>query len=444
MAEIVPFRALYYSPVKVEDLRKVVTQPYDKISPSMQTAYYEASPYNFVRLILRKKGDPDPGENIYRESARELQSWIGESILVSDSRPAIYPYAQEYAIPGQPSSHKRRWGFVALLRLEDYSAGVVHRHEETLSGPKVDRLELLKATRSSFGQIFFLYSDPQGAVEAALREISSAKPWQQVTDEYATTHSMWRASEPGLVQQVAELMRPKKLVIADGHHRYETALAYSRQRSAEAPDDQRSQYVMATFVPLESEGLTILPTHRVVHSLETFDWNQFRGGIKQFFDLEEMNLAGAAAQDAASIRKALEDAGQEQPAIVAYGGKGRALLLRLRRDADLDHTLAGVPETLRRLDLVLLHELVLEKVMSIDRQAVREQKHLRYIRNLEEAMNDVSEGRAQVAFLMNPTPIRAVCDNAFAGLVLPQKSTDFYPKLLSGLTVYWMDHPAGL
>jgi uncharacterized protein (DUF1015 family) len=443
MAEIRPFRALHYNTKVAPQLRKVVTQPYDKISPAMQAAYYESSPFNFVRIILRKN-EPGSSESVYRQAARELQGWIEQRVLVSESEPAVYPYTQEYAVPGQPANRKWRWGFVALCRLEDYSARVVHRHEETLSGPKADRLELLKATRSGLGQIFFLYSDPQGAVESVLREVSSAKPWQQDTDEYATTHSMWRASDPRIVDQVVELMKPKKLVIADGHHRYETALAYSRQRQAEAPEDTHANYVMATFVPLESEGLTILPTHRLVRGLEAFNWEKFRAGVGQFFELEDVALAGSAKQEADSLRQALERAGSGQPAVAAYGGPGRCVLLRLRPDVDLGQVLTAVPETLRRLDLVLLHELVLEKVMSIDRQAVREQKHLRYIRNLEEAMGEVNAGRAQVAFLMNPTPIQAVCENSFAGLVLPQKSTDFYPKLLSGLAVYWMDNPAGL
>jgi uncharacterized protein (DUF1015 family) len=443
MAEMYPFRALHYNPAVVPDLQKVVTQPYDKISKPMQAGYYESSPFNFVRLILRKD-ESGGNESPYPQAARELHNWIDQRVLISGSEPAIYPYTQEYTVPGEPSSRKRRWGFVALLRLEDYSAGIVHRHEETLSGPKVDRLELLKATRSDLGQIFLLYSDSQGAVEALLHEHTQAKPWQQVTDEHSTIHTMWRVSDPQIVAQVSESMRPKKLVIADGHHRYETALAYSRLRRAEAPEDDRASYVMATFVPLESDGLTILPTHRLVHSLNAFSWDGFCSGVKRFFALEELNLSGSGQQDAHLIRQSLERAGREQPTIAAYGGPKRAVLLRLRQDIDLSRTLAEIPETLRRLDLVLLHELVLEKVMSIDRQAVREQKHLRYLRDLDGALNEVAEGRAQVAFLMNPTPIQAVCDNAFAGLVLPQKSTDFYPKLLSGLTVYWMDNPAGL
>ena len=182
MAEIYPFRALHYNSAEV-DLQKVVTQPYDKISPEMRARYYAASPYNFVRMILRQ---PTEGSNqtVYTEAAAELQDWIGERVLVSEGAPAIYPYVQEFAVPGETSRRKQRRGFVALLRLEEYSAGVVHRHEETLSGPKADRMELLKATRCNFGQIFMLYSDPKGEIEGMLRKETDAKPWQQVTDEY--------------------------------------------------------------------------------------------------------------------------------------------------------------------------------------------------------------------------------------------------------------------
>ncbi|HVB29763.1 MAG TPA: DUF1015 domain-containing protein [Terriglobia bacterium] len=443
MAEIYPFRALHYNSAEVPDLQKVVTQPYDKISPEMRDRYYAASPYNFVRMILRQ---PTPGssESVYQEAAGELQNWIAQGTLISGTEPALYPYVQEYAVPGEPSHQKQRRGFVALLRLEDYSAGVVHRHEETLSGPKADRMELLKATRCNFGQIFMLYSDPQGEVEGLLRQHTKAKPWQQVTGENSSTHSMWQVSDPETVTQVAEAMKSRKLVIADGHHRYETSLAYSRERHQGAPEDDRANYIMATFVPLESEGLLILPTHRVVHSLAGFNWEQFVAQATPFFEVEKLACSGTAGQDDPMIRQSLERSGRARPTIAAYAGREGAALLSLRQDADLGGALAEFPESLRRLDVVVLHGLVLEKVMSIDRQAVREQKHLRYVRELDQAIEEVNSGRAQAAFLMNPTPIQAVCDNAYAGLPLPQKSTDFYPKLLSGLTIYWMDNPAGL
>ncbi|MEJ2010474.1 MAG: DUF1015 domain-containing protein [Acidobacteriota bacterium] len=443
MAEIYPFRALHYNSAVIPDLQKVITQPYDKISAEMQARYYAASPYNFVRLILRR-ATPGSSETIYREAAEELQSWIRNRALISEGQPAIYPYVQEYAVPGDPSTRKERRGFVALLRLEDYSAGVVHRHEETLSGPKADRMELLKATRCNFGQIFMLYSDPQGTVEGLLRQYTKMKPWQQITDEYSSTHSMWRVSDPQMLERVIGTMRSKKLVIADGHHRYETSLAYSRQRQQEAAVDDRANYIMATFVPVESDGLLILPTHRVVHSLPGFSWEQLCSTARPFFEIENLACSGSAVQDAPVIRQALAKSGRERPAIAAYGGPERAALLRLRADADLAGALPEFAETLRRLDVTILHGIVLERVMSIDRQAVRDQKHLRYVRELDQALEDVNSKKAQVAFLINPTPIQDLCNNAYAGLALPQKSTDFYPKLLSGLTVYWMDNPAGL
>jgi uncharacterized protein (DUF1015 family) len=442
MAEIYPFRALHYNQTAV-DLQKVVTQPYDKISPEMRARYYAASPWNFVRLILRQ---PTPGssQSVYAEAAAELQNWIEERVLVSEGEPAIYPYVQEFAVPGQPSVRKQRRGFVALLRLEDYSARVVHRHEETLSGPKADRMELLKATRCNFGQIFMLYSDPAGEIEELLRKETVAKPWQQVRDDYQSTHSMWRVSDPQTLERVIDAMRSRKLVIADGHHRYETSLAYARARHEEAPEDDRANYIMATFVPLESDGLLILPTHRVVHSLKGFGWEKLCAEAAPFFEVEKLDCSGKAAQDAQTIRQALERSGRDRPTIAAYAGAEQAALLSLRKDANLAGALGEFPESLRQLDVVLLHGLVLEKVMRIDRQAVREQKHLRYVRELDDAVEEVNQGQAQVAFLLNPTPIQAVCDNAFAGQPMPQKSTDFYPKLLSGLTVYWMDNPAGL
>jgi uncharacterized protein (DUF1015 family) len=442
MAEIYPFRALHYNSTAI-DLQKVVTQPYDKISPEMRARYYASSPQNFVRLILRQP-NPESGQSVYSEAAAELQKWIEERVLVSEGAPAIYPYVQEYTLPGEPENRKQRRGFVALLRLEDYSAGVVHRHEETLSGPKADRMELLKATRCNFGQIFMLYSDPKGEIEGLLRKETEAKPWQQVTDENSSVHSMWRVTDPQILGPVIDAMKARKLVIADGHHRYETSLAYARARREKAPEDDRANYIMATFVPLESDGLLVLPTHRVVHSLPGFDWEKLCSQAAPFFEVRKLDATGHAAEDARKVRQALEQAGRERPTIAAYAGPDRAALLSLRQEADLAAALGEFPETLRSLDVVLLHGLVLEKVMQIGRQAVREQKHLRYVRELEQAIEEVNAGQAQGAFLMNPTPIQAVCDNAFAGQPLPQKSTDFYPKLLSGLTVYWMDNPAGL
>ena len=274
MAEILPFRALRYNPAKAGELGRVVTQPYDKISSEMQARYYDLSPYNLVRIIRgRQSAGDSPQDNVYTRAARSLREWIEAGVLVSDSEPAIYPYHQEYIVPGTTQT-RRRCGFIALCRLEDYAARVVHRHEETLSGPKADRLELLKATRAHFGQIFVLYSDPAREIEPALETGAAGSAFEIVTDEYATRHLLGRCANPATIERVTEALRARKLVIADGHHRYETALAYRDLCRAEGGRDERAEYVMMTFIRKESEGLTILPTHRVIHSLPGFDCRQ--------------------------------------------------------------------------------------------------------------------------------------------------------------------------
>jgi uncharacterized protein (DUF1015 family) len=445
MADIYPFRALHYNPAMVGNLERVVTQPYDKITAEMQERYYEQSPYNLVRIIRgRHYPDDSARDNVYIRAARDFHDWVGRQVLNSESAPALYPYHQEYVVPGQPGTRKDRRGFFALCRLEDYSQGVVHRHEETLSGPKADRLELLKATRAHFGQIFVLYSDPAGAVESLLAPHTQPKPWEQVKDEYDTVHSVWQVAAPETIEQIVSIMRDKKLVIADGHHRYETALAYRDYCRAQGEPDPRAEFVMMTFVRQETDGLTILPTHRLVHRLPRFDWTEFLAAAQAVFSCNEVTMEGPVGQWRGRFLGDLGRAGLDKTAFGAYAGPEKLALLRLRPDFELDRALPDLPPTLRRLDVVILHRLVLETILGIDRQAVREEKNLAYYREFEAAAEQVEKNRAQLCLCLNPTPIAAVCDNALAGHVLPQKSTDFYPKLLSGLTAYWLDNPAGL
>jgi uncharacterized protein (DUF1015 family) len=431
MAEILPFRALHYESAAVGGLGKVVTQPYDKITPEMQARYYQASPYNLARIIRRR---PEPGEtDPYAAAASEFRNWISQGVLVRDTGPALYPYDQEYAVPGAPQLRKRRRGFIALCRLEEYTAGVVHRHEETLSGPKVDRLALLQATRAHFGQIFLLYSDPEGELENEIADwTGQSAPWESVDDEYGTRHEVWRLASGPLLSRIPEVLRSRKLVIADGHHRYETALAYKRS----LPESGRTvaaDYVMATFVRMESDGLLILPTHRVIHGLLGFDWTVFLAEATRYFEAKE--LSGQASRDLAAWQSELSRSGRGAPAFLAYAGRGRAALLETRESTE-EMEMAGTPPGLARLDVFILHRLVIEQVLGVSREAVREEKNIHYEREAEAAVRAVDEGRADVCFLINPTPIEAVRDNAFAGQPMPQKSTDFYPKLLSGLTIY--------
>ena len=442
MAEIHPFRALYYNPSRIQELWKVVTQPYDKISPEMQSRYYRSSPFNLARVIRGQIYAEDGiQDNVYLRAARCFREWIEDRILVADSEPAIYPYDQEYEVPGRRGSKKVRRGFIAICRLEDYSARIVHPHEETLSAPKTDRLELLKATHAHFGQIFALYSDPTGLVESHLAQSVPDQLWEQVTDEYQTLHSVRRIAGPQEISQIVSAMTDKKLVIADGHHRYETALGYRDYCRARGISDQRADYVMMTFVRMESDGLTILPTHRLVHSLPGFDWIKFLAQAHYIFDEKEFPAQPEDQNWTSRFLENLAEAGREAPAFGAYAGRGRLALLRLRSDFDVDTALNDLPPTLRRLDVVLLHRLILQQLLGINRQAVLEERNLTYHREFPAAAGAVANGEAQLCLLLNPTPVEAVRDNALAGLTLPQKSTDFYPKLLSGLTIYRLENP---
>jgi len=433
MAHIEPFRALRYDPSRVS-IPQVVTQPYDKITPEMQEGYYAASPYNLVRVILGKQHAGDhAGENRYSRASNFFQSWRNDGIFLRDVEPSLYLYGQRFKVPGGKSELERR-GVIALGRIEDYSAGVVFRHEQTLAKPKADRLDLLRATRAHFGQLFMLYSDPAGEIDAALQP--GRAPDLDTQDEYGVSHQVWKIADPGLVSRLREKMRDKKLVIADGHHRYETALNYrNEQRAAKAAAGSVAPHelVMMTLVNMDSPGLVILPTHRVVHGLESFSAAAFREKASAYFSVEEVD----ASVDAARATVILREAGRIGTAMLAVAADRVFLLDRPRPVSPNFYD--GLSLRQQSLDVVQLHRCLLEGVLGISEEAIREQKNVRYIRDIGESMTQVRNGTANVAFLMNPVRMAQVRDIAFAGEVLPQKSTDFYPKLLTGLTIYSLE-----
>ena len=440
MAIIYPFRAWRYNPSAVR-LEDVVTQPYDKISPAMQEAYYQRSPYNLIRIILGlpELFDAERGENVYTRAARDFTAWRDRSILVQEKDPCVFAYSQQFRVPGSEEVKERR-GFIALGKLHEYADQVVFRHEQTLSKPKSDRLNLLKATRAHFGQIFMLYSDPAGSVEKILYE--SAGPTDaEVRDEYGVLHRVWRVSDPAVIRLLTSTMADKKLIIADGHHRYETALNYSKEhapatsaktehRAAELPRPPYPEAaVMMTFVNMDSEGLVILPTHRVVHGLARFDSSAFAKSAEQFFTVEKLPESSAASY----IDALKQGTGTAFIAVTRSG----VFLLRSRPEAA--KALAGLPENQRQLDLSHLHTIILDMLLGLNAEKVREQSNIRYVRDAAEAVEQVHRGEADVTFLTNPVTMEQLREVAFAGSVMPQKSTDFYPKLLSGLTIYALE-----
>jgi len=451
MAQIYPFRAYRYNPA-VAPFDRVLTQPYDKITLAAQEKYYAAHPHN---LITVEKGRSLPGDNeqtnVYTRAAAALKDWIAHNAVVQDPVPAFYAYGQEYIVPGTTVRHTRR-GFIGLGKLEDYSAGIIFRHEHTLSGPKADRLELLRHTHTQTGQLFLLYSDPQLRVDTILGEVSSSQPHvTELTDEYGVIHRLWLITEPHPLAAIKQAMADQKLVIADGHHRYETSLNFRnecRKRAGKVIPDAPYESAMMTFINTRAEGLTILPTHRVVARLQDFSWRAVRRYLEPWFTMEVFRFTSEVQRKEAEGKflARLAEA-KAQRAIGAYPASPAAsrafYLLTLRPGADLAQVLPGLSQLQRQLDVVLLHQGILEPALGITPHALVSESNLTYEREVSTALATVDSGAAQATFLLNPVDVDLVVRVATAGEVMPQKSTDFYPKLLSGMTMYRVEEQSG-
>lgn len=408
MARIYPFQPYRYSP-KAGAIENLVTQPYDKISPAMQARYLSLSPYNLVRLILGERFPTDSErENVYTRSAAALSAWIAGEILNRENAPSLYAYYQKFTVPDTGRTLERK-GFIGLGALEEYSAGVVHRHEQTLSGPKKDRMELVRHTRAQFELLFLLYPDPDLTIDKILDSAIAGAQALVIQDEYDAVHKLWRISEPSAVRGIQESMADKKLLIADGHHRYETALAFRNDN----PGLTDAASVPMTFVNMHSPGLEILATHRVVRALTGFQPATF--------------LAKAQGRRLGSLDELRQLFRVPAPAKIRIGIALRSgeisLYERDRKPGELD--------------VNVLHQYLLGSLLGISEEAVRDEKHIEYVRGLDAAYAKV--GEADAAFLLEPTTMDQVAGVAFSGGVMPQKSTDFYPKLLSGLTIHKLE-----
>jgi len=435
MAKVYPFRSLRYALSRIP-VEKVVTQPYDKISKQMQDRYYELHPNNLIRIVL---GRTEPGDaadnNTYTRAVRTLKDWRQAGIIERLDSPAFFVYFQRFTIPGTSEVHVRK-GFVGAAKLEDYDRKIVYPHERTLTGPKKDRLELLRHTQTHFEQIFMLYEDPARRIDQELEKAARSKPDIEVEDEYGVVHTVWTVTDPATVGFIEEQMADKTLIIADGHHRYETALAYrDDMRTKTGGRDPNASYerMPMTFFNMDAPGLTILPTHRVVRDLDSFDASELLKRASEFFEVHP------APADAGSLRAALKAAGEQQPTVgLCTDGGRRAALLSLKLSVNLAAAMPDLSEKLRRLDVVILHRLLLEKCLGISEDAVKKQTNITYFREMDKALKEVETG-AQAAFLLNPTGLHQMRDVAYSGDVMPQKSTDFYPKVLSGLMMYSLD-----
>jgi uncharacterized protein (DUF1015 family) len=430
MADVRPFRGLRYNPRKVS-LERVVTQPYDKISREMQDRYYALDPHNIVRVILGRNLEGDTGDNnVYTRAAATLQEWRAAGVIELMPSSSFVACFQQFTIPGTTQQRLRK-GFIGLGRLEDYSNKIVFPHERTLAGPKQDRLQLLRHTKTQFEQIFMLYEDPQQRIDALLDAAAQAKPDIEVTDEFGVTHTLWILNDPVMTGEIQAAMNGKKLIIADGHHRYETALAYRDEQRAQGTHsvDAAHEWLPMTFFNLHSPALTVLPTHRVVQRLQAFSSAKFLEQASEFFDIEPAPSASEA------FSAALTEAGRSRLTIgVATEGGRHSALLRLK-GTNLASLMSDLSPRQRTLDVVVLHRLLIEGCLGLTEEAVKHESNISYVREFDAALKAVANG-AQVAFLLNPVRLEQMRDVVYEGNVMPQKSTDFYPKVLSGLILY--------
>jgi uncharacterized protein (DUF1015 family) len=457
MARLFPFRALRYDPTRV-NLTDVVTQPYDKITPAMQDAYYAASPHNLIRVILGKHlpADTEAGQNVYTLAASTLNDWRAEGILKEESEPALYGYSQTYTVPGTDEVRERR-GFIALGQLHDYADKVVYRHEQTFPKHKSDRLALFKATRAYCEQIYMLYSDPESKVDHLLFDSEGMRaPDVEITDEYDVLHRLWKVTDPTLIQHVLDLMADKWLLIADGHHRYETSTTYMHERAAALGLDPKAapaetpvapgtslpapafpeQAMMMTFVNIDAPGITILPTHRVAFNLIGFNGREFATKAADYFTVTEIHTTPSGHYPGPDIL--LHRLNETEGVAFIAATRDGDFLLTPRPEA-IAPLLAGLPRRQQQLDVTQLHKVILEKLLNLNEETVRAGGNIRYLREASEALQQVGSGNADVAFLIKPVTLEQMKDISLNLEVMPQKSTDFYPKLLSGLAMYTLD-----
>jgi len=442
MAKIHPFRGVRYSPEKFgRDITDLVTQPYDKITPEMQEEYYRRHPKNFVRIVLGKKfASDDEYHNYYVRAAGYLNCWLEDGVFVEEEKPAIYVYHQEFEVDGKPVVRK---GFVALAELEPPGKGV-KAHEKTLAGPKADRLNLTRHIRAQVGHIFMLYSDPERKIDQILEKaIEGREPDIVAKDWFGNTHKMWRVDDPEIIAQVQKNMEDKTLFIADGHHRYETAVNYWQEceKKGLEPEPGATETFrnrMMTFVNMDDPGLVVLPTHRVVHSIPDFDLDDFEKKVAENFVVEPIAFSDSDKKEKfeSAMERLAQYGAEGKHSFLFVPSKGnRMLLLTLKDESIMDRAISEpVSADWKRLDVSILHKLILEDILGIDAKALEEKRNLYYIREKEKGFEYMEKDPAVIGvFYMNPTKVEEVKKIASAGERMPQKSTDFYPKLLTGM-----------
>ncbi|OGD78967.1 MAG: hypothetical protein A2Y64_01455 [Candidatus Coatesbacteria bacterium RBG_13_66_14] len=442
MAKIFPFRAYRYS-AKAGDPKNLVTQPYDKISDELRTEYYARSEWNIARVIKSDEG-PSDGTNTYAKAAELFRKMIAEGVLTRDDKPAVYAYDIEYEGPGGDT--RVRSGFIATAQLEDFSKGHVKPHETTLAGPKADRLNLTRATGASFGLIFMLYPDWEMASDKLLDGAKRGrKPDLEVGDDFGALHRVWVITDEGVIAKLQAILEPVDLFIADGHHRYETVVNYMNEMTAKGKAGAGLGAVdkgMMAFVNMFSKGLTVFATHRLIHSLpeEKADPVRLIGELEKDFEIRVIPMTGGGEDEMLDVL-----AGEYAEHKTAFGLVIREIeeecyVLTLARPKAVDEFFGQkLSKAYKGLDVAVLHGLILEKILGIDAEALTKQTNVVYARDARNAIKRVHSGEMQMCFLMNPTRPEQVAEVAGADERMPQKSTDFYPKMITGLTINKFD-----
>lgn len=414
MAVVKPFKGLRFQK-SAGPIEELVCPPYDIISEEERKSFLETNPHNVIRLEL-----PKEGEDVYKHAADVLKDWLKEGIVATEDSDKFYIYEEEFEVDGVRRSFR---GVIARVKLTEFSEGVVIPHENTLSAAKEDRFKLMCATGCNFSQVYCLFEDKDKKITDVLNSAEDAL--NAFTDKEGVTHRLWTLDADC---SLTELFKDKCLYIADGHHRYETALRYRQyEKDKGAALDAASEYVMMMLVPMESEGLVVFPTHRVVHSLDNFDGRQMLINARVYFHVGEISSLKGLERHLKSEYKAGR---------ISFGAylDGRYYLLTLKSDHPLSDLLPELHETLRNLDVSVLHSLILEKLMGIDKENMAKQINLRYTRDAVDATEQVNNG-ANCAFILNPTRVEQIAAVGSAGQKMPQKSTYFYPKLITGLVM---------
>jgi uncharacterized protein (DUF1015 family) len=437
MATIAPFRGFIFNEQRAGRIKDLVCPPYDIISPAEQQELYRKSPHNIVRLEfgLESPGDTEI-DNRYTRAAALLEEWLRNDILLRSAEPAFYIYEMEYKAGGRVRKVR---GFISLVRIEDYDSGVVKPHETTLSGPKTDRLNLLRACKASFSQIYSLISDPRGTVGSVLAA-APKRPDMEVTSADGVVHRVWTYTDKEGIDTIVRHMADQPIFIADGHHRYDTALNYRNERRTVAGSSTGSEgfnYVPMFLARIEDPELTVLPAHRALFNLTDFHPRTFEEDLNRYFNIERIDFTKKS--EPADRKTVLETmAGRADHAHV-FGMRVKEehsyYLLSLRNVADMDTLIPGKSPAYRQLDVSILHHLIIDRLLGIKMETHKLGLNIEYIKEADEAVKRVADGSAEVVFLMNPTKVTEVRDVASAGERMPQKATYFYPKLLSGLVV---------